>query len=385
MADIHAKLMATLKREQVGSKIQQFDDSKVKNHWRRNKKATVDLMEMPVAIDRQLEDQRIQSEFNRNPRANIPTKVDKVRSEQIIAKKGSSRDVGIKANVVNKFVREASGIHTYTLVPPPRRKGEVIPIDADPETNPFVKTYAKETKKKPVIVSFGHRPSSASRTFNPGTMKIRMKHNEFAKAPKEGKFEFGLSVGILGKLLNAPKIDAPGAHNGNSSNNDDIDGIIDVDYDQPHNSDPHGLFTSPPQSPTAISHHNSDSNARQLQASGAGGVNVGFSFSPENTNNGYGGMDMTDNSQGDFNTATSWVSGNDSQTNTNTLNNKGKSSTFFEGGIGNIDYLDIRVPGFPQGGEVKGKKKKKKDTRKPNQLTPVSLFPFSDPVPNSLC
>jgi predicted ATPase with chaperone activity len=132
MADIHAKMMASLKREQVGTKVEQYDDSKVKNYWRRVRKPTVDLMELPVAVDRQLEDQRIQQEYNRNPRVHIPTKVDKVRSEQIIAKKGSSRDVGIKAKVVNKFVREASGIHNYALVAPPRRKGEVIPMDHDP-------------------------------------------------------------------------------------------------------------------------------------------------------------------------------------------------------------------------------------------------------------
>ena len=65
-------------------------------------------------------------EYNRNPRLHIPTKVDKVRSEQIIAKQGASRDVGIKAKVVNKIVREASGKHSYVIVPPPRKKGEEI-------------------------------------------------------------------------------------------------------------------------------------------------------------------------------------------------------------------------------------------------------------------
>jgi hypothetical protein len=353
MADIHAQLMATLKREQVGTKIQQYDDSKVKNHWRRTRKPTVDLMELPVAVDRQLEDQRIQQEYNRNPRVHIPTKVDKVRSEQIIAKKGSSRDVGIKAKVVNKIVREASGIHTYALVAPPRRKGEVIPMDHDPETNPFVKTYAKETKKKPVITSYGHRPSSASRVFNPGTMKIRMKHNEFANAPKEGKFEFGLPVGILGKLLHAPKIIMPGSH--------------EDDPNEEALEDPHGLFTAPPMSPSAA-------------APVGGSVSVNrSSHSPDgneiDANSYYGpspGFDASIDGRAEYNVATgpgseSWVSGGNTQfTDTDKRHN-----TLFDGGVGNIDYLDIRIPGFPVGGEIKHGKSKKKKT---GQLTPVRII-----------
>ena len=51
------------RREQVGSQILEYDNSKVKNHWRRNKKATVDLLELPVAVDRQLEDQKMVMEI----------------------------------------------------------------------------------------------------------------------------------------------------------------------------------------------------------------------------------------------------------------------------------------------------------------------------------
>jgi len=379
MAAIHAKQMASLKREQVGTNILQYDDSKVMNHWRRNRKTTVDLLELPVAVDRQLEDQRMQQDFNRNPRLHIPTKVDKVRSEQIIAKKGSSRDVGLKANVVNKFVREASGIHTYALIPPPRLKGETIPMDADPETNPFVKTYAKETKKKPHMVSFGHRPSSASRTFNPGTMKIRMKHNELARAPAEGKFEFGLSVGILGKLLKAPHIEAPDAH---SAVDPDDYGSLGGDthsevksagsnYNQSaHNvNDIHGLFTDPPMSPgSSPGGHRSQSNSapraqhgQQQQRSTEGTNKSGAGGSTAAGAKGGKNIDQSfnwDESQTDFG-ADSWISGSPVEK---------KKTSLFSGGIGNIDHLNIRIPGFPQGGSVEKTKKK----RLPSQLTPVS-------------
>jgi predicted kinase len=162
--------------------------------------------ELPIAVERQWEDLQIQREFNRNPRVHAPTKVDKVRSEMIINKNGAARDVDIKAKVVNKIVREASGVHQYAIVPPPRRGKKTIPLDPDPETNPLVKLYAKETKKKPVIVSYGHRPSSASRTFNPGTMKIHMRHDEAVSAPQNNTFNFGLPAGILQKILKAPSI-----------------------------------------------------------------------------------------------------------------------------------------------------------------------------------
>lgn len=232
------------KREQKGTLVQEFDDSRVKNYWNRHKKATVDLLELPIAVDRQLEDQRITMEYNRNPRLHIPTKVDKVRSEQIIAKQGASRDVGIKAKVLNKIVREASGKHAYVIVPPPRKKDEVIELDPDPETNPFVALYAKETKKKPVIVSFGHRPRSASRVFNPGTMRVKMKHDEIAKAPSDhNKFQFGLPVGILGKILKAPHINNPNSlADEDVSQQESLESAHELD-------DPHDLFSLPPDSP----------------------------------------------------------------------------------------------------------------------------------------
>ena len=242
------------RREMSGTLLQEFDDSKVKNYWRRNKKATVDLLELPVAVDRQLEDQKVTMEFNRNPRLHVPTKVDKVRSEQIIAKKGHTRDVTIKAKAVNKIVREASGVHSYVIVPPPRMPGDIIEPDPDPETNPLVSLYAKETKKKPVIVSFGHRPRSASRVFNPGTMKIKMRHDEIAKAPKDhNKFDFGLPVGVLGKILRTPSIKAPGnIMNDDDSHTQGLQANTEDDQESAHPYDPHDLFSLPPGSPSPV-------------------------------------------------------------------------------------------------------------------------------------
>ena len=99
-------------------------------------------------VDREEEDRYRQIEFNRNPRLHSHTAAEKLRSDRIGMKATGLRDVSLKAKVVNKIVRDASGIHTYTLVPPPRAIDEVIEMDADPETNARVKSYTKETKKK---------------------------------------------------------------------------------------------------------------------------------------------------------------------------------------------------------------------------------------------
>jgi hypothetical protein len=79
----------------------------------------------------------------------------------------------MKAKVINKIVREESGMHTYTLVPPlpgdDSRSHERETIDV---SHPTFRPYAMESSLKPVMSSFGHRPKSASRTFNPATMKV---------------------------------------------------------------------------------------------------------------------------------------------------------------------------------------------------------------------
>jgi hypothetical protein len=195
-------------------KIEQYEKAMPKSYWMRHKKQVINLLhDSPFTIDRQLEDQRFEQEKNRNPQLLIPTKVDKTRSEKIIAKQGASRPIAVKANVLNKIVREASGVHNYTMIAPPR---EIMPLlrsdieNLDPETNPRMKPYANEAKSKPTLVSFGHRPRSASRTFHPATMKFRLKHGEIAS--DTNKTGFGLPVAILSQILHAPKISLPGTN-----------------------------------------------------------------------------------------------------------------------------------------------------------------------------
>jgi len=225
-----------------GTKLEQWSEERVSSHWKRNKKAAVDLLELPVAIDRQLEDERLLMEKNRNPQINAPTKMDKVRSEQIIAKVGSTRSVAVKAAVLNKIVREASGVNTYVITAPPRSLEDKPEDISDPDTNPHFKAYAKETKKKPIIVSFGHRPRSASRTFNPATMRFRMRHGEMVKTSSEGQYGFGLPVGVLAKILKAPKISNNGTFGAQGGGDDDAsmeDAAAASRYD------PHDLFSLP--------------------------------------------------------------------------------------------------------------------------------------------
>eukprot|EP00981_Chlorochromonas_danica_P003646 scaffold681_cov173-Ochromonas_danica.AAC.9 len=179
-------------------------------YWQRTRKLTVDyLRETPFALDRQLEDQKYSQELNRNPQLYQPTKVDKTRSELILAPKGASRAVAMKANAVNKFVREATGIHNYTIVPPPRAITDDDPSVKeilDPETNPRVRSYAAEAKIKPVLCSFGHRPSSASRTFHPATMKFRLPHGAIVPQVDPRRSSVGMPVAVLKKVIKAPPI-----------------------------------------------------------------------------------------------------------------------------------------------------------------------------------
>lgn len=196
----------------VDGKIEQYEKSMPKNYWLRNKKQSINLLhDTPFAMERQLEDQRLMAMKNRNPQALIPTKADKVRSENIIAKKGASRGIAVKANVLNKIIREASDVYNYTLVAPPRSKtgGDALEKIA-PEMNPKLASYARETKFKPVIRSFGHRPRSASRTFHPATMRFKLKHGEIMKKEDESRVGFGLSVAVLSQVLSAPPVPRPG-------------------------------------------------------------------------------------------------------------------------------------------------------------------------------
>jgi len=156
------------------STIEQIDCHMPSAYWARHKKPSIDVYEAPFASERQFEDQKFQIALNRNPQLNVPTKVEKVRSQLIQAKKGNINVLSMKAKVLNKIVREASGIHTYAIVAPIRVDNNIKTTDTlDPDTYPLVKPYRKETNRKPKAISYGHRPSSANRTFHPGTMKVR--------------------------------------------------------------------------------------------------------------------------------------------------------------------------------------------------------------------
>jgi len=202
-----------------------------------------------------------------------------------------------------------------------------------------------------------------------------MKHNEVARAPVEGKFEFGLPVGILSKLLKAPHIDGPDAHAGNddqgslaSESHSEVKSARSNYNHSAHNvHDIHELFTDPPMSPdgsppAARSQSHSAPSVRQQRSTGGTLKSSGGAAGSGAATVRGGGIDQAsgwDESQTDFG-ADSWVSGSVEK----------KKEAFFSGGLGNIDYLNVRIPGFPQGGSVKKTKKKKL----PAHLTPVSLY-----------
>lgn len=136
---------------------------------------------------------------------------------------------------MNKIVREASGVHNYALVPPIRKKNTEEKVEIDPETHPLMKPYREQTNRNPVMVTFGHRPKSASRTFHPGTMRIRLGRGEIADtAAAGGKNGIGLPPSVLSQLLHAPPVPRPG-----EELQDDEDGGNAANRDL---QDPNGLF-----------------------------------------------------------------------------------------------------------------------------------------------
>ncbi len=64
----------------------------------------------------------------------------------------------------------------------------------------------EQTNRAPTMSSFGHRPTSASRTFHPATMKVLLKKGEIAKPNANGSNGFGLTPSILSKILQTPKL-----------------------------------------------------------------------------------------------------------------------------------------------------------------------------------
>lgn len=77
-------------RDLVGEhKIQEYGATMRKGYWMQHKKGpSVNLVDDgSFLVDRQLEDQRILMEKNKNPQLSVPTNADKTRSQLILRKK----------------------------------------------------------------------------------------------------------------------------------------------------------------------------------------------------------------------------------------------------------------------------------------------------------
>lgn len=164
--------------------------------------------------------------------------MEKTRADLLNRKQGSSRPIATKVKVLNKIVREASGVYNYALVPPPKKEGDESKEIWDVDTHPLTKPYRDASQANPTMCSFGHRPSSASRTFHPATMVFRLKKGEIAKPTDAGRF--GLTPANLAKVITAPKYVSLADSWNDSPGNDNVsanDGSSTID-------DPYGLFFS---------------------------------------------------------------------------------------------------------------------------------------------
>ena len=158
-------------------------------------------------------------------------KGQKLRSETFV-KRREPTALATKAKVVNKIVREVSGVHTFTLVPPIEKRDKRIKEEVDPDTHPLMKPYRDESSRNPIMCSFGHRPSSASRTFHPSTMNVRLRHEQIATVADNGQSGFGLQPAILAKLLHAPQLDGQKSEEDSKSR---ASTRPPTDWEDPHN------------------------------------------------------------------------------------------------------------------------------------------------------
>lgn len=203
-------------RKVTETKVEDYEKPMATATKKRHKIASVDLtQDSPFRVDCQIDDQKYLAVKNRNPQLEAITKASLIRSTKELSRVDSP--LSSKARVLNEIVREASGVHSYTLVPPIKDKSHNSKLvsktlASDPETNPVLKPYRDENNRNPVMSTFGHRPSSGGRTFNPATMKIRLGHGEVVQAgskTKKGGNTFGLPAAILSQLLHCPRLEHP--------------------------------------------------------------------------------------------------------------------------------------------------------------------------------
>ena len=192
------------------------------------------LRESPFAIDRQLDDRTDIINRNKNLQLTLKTKNDMAKESALLHRKVLKPEK-MKARLITKIVREATGQHTYFMPSSAilnnsatlsssysgnmttntkgtttgagftiknRKKLTNSNVDED---SPLFQPYIKESQLAPQMVSFGHRPRSASRLFNPGTMKIHLNHGEYVPVPSNPEqITFGISSNMLAKLLQSP-------------------------------------------------------------------------------------------------------------------------------------------------------------------------------------
>ena len=159
-------------------------------HWRRNKRPAVDLAEHPFAVERQLEDQRALMRRNRWEGI-VPGEERRLRTLPEVEDSGT--------RWVGEIIRAETGVTDYVASPRPRPLPRRPVLDAD--TLPLLRPYRREAQAKPTARSFGHRPSSASRTFHPASMKVRLRHGEVVQAPLVETGGLGLPTASLAALL----------------------------------------------------------------------------------------------------------------------------------------------------------------------------------------
>jgi hypothetical protein len=181
----------------------------------------------PSAEARQRDDLSQLMTYNKNPRLLELTSADTCRSASYLPK--PKEQTGVKQQlfkVTTKSLSRATGeplrdvtqrLSQVSFSPPPRRKAAAAAqlgmSETDIEDAPVMKNYDTALKLAPP--SFGHRPGSASRTFNPvtmGTKKDRGVKKRKGKVGGRGNVTGVMSTAMLKALLSGdPALEPPTA------------------------------------------------------------------------------------------------------------------------------------------------------------------------------
>jgi hypothetical protein len=182
----------------------------MKERQRKRVVESIDVKANPYCEQRRLEEEQRLQALNRNPQLNHLTRADMKRSESFLMSGSASRRRAIEAqrrilaasDVGRPNRSNITGASSSSSVPTLKdiTQPTVKSIPAASSMEDILQPYAKEAMAAPSS-SFGHRPSSAQRMFNPTTMSTNVDRLRRPSLIGPGRKRIGMSSTMLQQLL----------------------------------------------------------------------------------------------------------------------------------------------------------------------------------------